>query len=62
MFSLIQRKDCSSPLPLQLPLAFIFRRVEETARADLVIDYRDGLETVGEDYVGVHGCYIDVVD
>lgn len=62
MLSLIQWKNSPSPFPLQLPLALILRRVEQTSRTNLVIDYRDGLKSVGENDIGVHCCHVDVVD
>lgn len=62
MLSLIQWKNCPSPFPLQLSLALILRRVEQAPRTNLVIDYRNGLKSVGEDDIGVHGCHVDVVD
>lgn len=62
VLTFIQGKNCSSPLPFKLSFAFVLRLVEEASRTNLIVDYRNWLQSVCEDDVWIHGCNIDVVN
>ncbi len=62
IFSLIQWKSASSPFPLKLSFTFILRLIEETSRANLIIDNRDWLKSISQDDIGIHSSNIDMVD
>ena len=50
------------PQPLHLPEAGLTRPVEVAGRAHVLRDHRGGLQSVGEDDVGVHRGDVEVVD
>ena len=50
------------PHPLHLVFAVVLGLVEATGGTGGVVDKGRGLEAVGEDDAGVHGCDVDVVD
>ena len=62
VFALVECEEFASPLPIEFALAIVFVLVIETACTYLVVDNRSGLETVGENNVGVHGTNVDVVN
>jgi len=57
-----KREHVTSPLPLHVSLALVFFVVEYAACTNLLVHDGDRLESIGQNNVGVHCCYINVVD
>ena len=61
-FVTIKRVNFAFPLPIKVSLAVVRLSIEDASCTDLLVNNGHGLQPIGQDDIGVHGCYIDVVN